>query len=67
MRTLLTGQRPVIATVGLRDGGFIAEVERSRAFLLWEVTHANRNDLATRIVAWLEEMEANCRGDVSAS
>ena len=67
MRALLASQTPVVATVGLRGGGFIAEVKRSRACLLWEVTHANRDDLPSRIVAWLEAMETNCCGDKSSS
>lgn len=55
MRALLMGQTPVIATVGLRGGGFIAEVKRSKGCLLWEVTRANRDELPSRIAAWLTE------------
>jgi nucleoside-triphosphatase len=55
MRALLAGQAPVVATVGLRGRGFIAEVKRSKECLLWEVTHANRDELPARVVAWLAE------------
>lgn len=56
MRALLAGQRPVVATVGLSGGGFIAEVKRLKECLLWEVTPVNRDELPSRIVAWLAEM-----------
>ncbi len=53
MRALLVGQTPVVATVGLSGRGFIAEIKRLKECLLWEVTHANRDELPSRIVAWL--------------
>jgi nucleoside-triphosphatase len=53
MRALLTGRIPVIATVGLRGGGFIAEVKRMKGCRLWEVTRGNRDELPARIAAWL--------------
>ncbi len=53
MRVLVTGRTPVIATVGLHGGGFVAEVKRSKGCLLWEVTRVNRNELPSRVVAWL--------------
>lgn len=53
MRTLIAGRTPVVATVGGRGGGFIAEVKGLPQCLLWEVTHANRDDLASRVLAWL--------------
>lgn len=55
MRALLAETTPVIATVGLRGGGFIAEVKRCEQCVLWEVTHANRDALPSRIVDWLAE------------
>jgi len=61
MRALLAGRTPVVATVGLRGGGFVAEVKRSPACLLWQVTRANREDLAPRVAAWLERTEADRR------
>jgi nucleoside-triphosphatase len=53
MRALLSGEAPIVATVGARGGGFIAEVKRLPACELWEVTAANRNDLPASIIAWL--------------
>jgi len=53
VRRLLAGRTPVVATVGLHGGGFIAEVKRLPACLLWEVTPDNRDDLPSRVVAWL--------------
>ena len=55
MRVLLRGDAPIVATVGARGGGFIAEVKRRPECELWEVTHANRDNLAARVVAWLAE------------
>jgi nucleoside-triphosphatase len=55
MRALLSGKAPIVATVGARGSGFIAEVKRRPECELWEVTHGNRDELPTRIVAWLAE------------
>lgn len=55
MRALLSGDTPLVATVGARGTGFIAEVKRRPECELWKVTHANRDDLPTRILAWLAE------------
>jgi len=55
MRVLLAGNTPVVATVGARGSGFIAEVKGRPECELWEVTYANRNDLPARILAWLDE------------
>ncbi len=55
MRVLISGHTPMVATVGAHGGGFIAEVKRRPECELWEVTHANRDDLPARIVAWLAE------------
>lgn len=55
MRALLSGDTPLVATVGARGTGFIAEVKRRPECELWKVTHANRDDLPARILAWLAE------------
>jgi hypothetical protein len=52
-KSLIAGSTPVIATIGERGGGFIAEIKRGRE--LWELTHINRNDMPPRILAWLAE------------
>ncbi len=53
IRALLAGTVPVVATVGARGGGFIAEVKKRPDCDLWEVSHGNRGELATRVLAWL--------------
>ena len=55
MRVLISGYTPMVATVGAYGGGFIAEVKRRPECELWEVTHANRDNLPARILAWLAE------------
>lgn len=57
MRKLLAGDTPVVATVGLHGGGFIAEVKRLKQCLLWEVTQDNRNEMPSRVLAWLTETQ----------
>ncbi|MEE9588202.1 MAG: nucleoside-triphosphatase [Hyphomicrobiaceae bacterium] len=53
MRALLTGSTPIVACIGQRAGGFIAEVKQRPECELWEVTHANRDGLPARILSWL--------------
>jgi nucleoside-triphosphatase len=53
MRELLAGRVPLVATVGLRGGGLIAEVKGMEQCLLWEVTRENRDGLPARILEWL--------------
>jgi nucleoside-triphosphatase len=53
MRTLLESGLPVVATVGARGAGFIAEVKKRPDCALWEVTHGNRDELPARVLAWL--------------
>ena len=55
MRALLAGSTLVVASVGARGGGLIAEVKRRPDCELWQVTHANRDDLPNRIVSWLAD------------
>jgi nucleoside-triphosphatase len=55
MRTLMAGSTPIVATIGARGGGFIAEVKRSRDCELWQLTHANRDHMPPRVLAWLAE------------
>jgi len=44
---------PLVATVGQRGGGFIAEVKRRRDVTLWEITRANRDVMPARVQAWI--------------
>jgi len=54
MRGLLDSGRPLVATVALRGGGFIAEVKGRAGVEIWEVTKANRNEMPARILRWLD-------------
>jgi nucleoside-triphosphatase len=54
MQTLLIGPKPVVATIALRGGGFIAEAKRAAGAVIWEVTHANFDLLPSRALRWLE-------------
>jgi nucleoside-triphosphatase len=53
-RALLDERVPLVATVGQRGGGFIAEVKRRRDVTLWEVTSANRDAMPARVREWIE-------------
>jgi nucleoside-triphosphatase len=55
MRVLISEHAPIVATVGIHGGGFIAEVKCRPECELWEVTRANRDELPARILAWLVE------------
>jgi len=52
-RGLLDADVPLVATVGQRGGGFIAEVKRRRDVTLWEITRANRDAMPARVQAWI--------------
>ena len=54
MRRLLDSGRPVVATVALRGGGFIAQVKERDDVEIWTVTIANRDLMPYQIVQWLE-------------
>jgi len=53
MRALLDAGVGVVATVGLRGGGFVAEVKRRPDVTLWELTRANRDEMPARVRAWI--------------
>jgi nucleoside-triphosphatase len=55
MRHLLAGVATVIATVGKRGGGFMAEVRQRDDCLLWEITRENRDTMPPRVLHWLGE------------
>ena len=54
MRQLLDSGRPLVATVGLRGGGFIAEVKARNDVEVWTVTNANRDVMPLEILRWLQ-------------
>jgi len=55
MRALLDTGRPVVATIGERGGGFIAEVKRSPDVTLWRLTRDNRDAVPARVLTWLRD------------
>jgi len=55
MRRLLGEPVPVVATIALRGGGFIAEVKNRPDVQIVEVIRANRGDLPAQIAAWVKE------------
>ena len=55
MRALLGGPVPVLATVALRGGGFIAEVKQRPDVQVVEVTQGNRQTLPVQIAAWVKQ------------
>ena len=55
MRTLLDSDKPVVATIGKKGGGFMDEVKQRKDVELWEITRDNRNRIPVRILDWLAE------------
>lgn len=53
MRALLDGEAPVVATIALRGGGFIAEVKRRPDAELRTIARATREAGPDDIVRWL--------------
>ncbi len=55
MSRLLGEPIPVVATIALRGGGFIAEVKSRLDVRIVEVTQANRGTLPGQIAAWVKQ------------
>jgi nucleoside-triphosphatase len=55
MRLLLASDRVLVATIGARGGGFIAEAKVREDVELWHVTRTNRDALVDRAAAWLSQ------------
>lgn len=55
MNALLHSDKTLIATVGKKGSGLIEKVKHWPGSLLWEITHDNRDALASQVNAWLEE------------
>ncbi len=53
MRTLLESDKPLVATIGKKGGGFIEEVKARNDAELMEVTRANRDTLAADLLDWV--------------
>lgn len=54
LRRLLESDKTVIATVGKKGAGFIAEIKQRGDCLLWEITYDNRNEIPARVLDWLK-------------
>jgi nucleoside-triphosphatase len=52
-KALLDSGRLVVATVGQRGSGFIADVKRRPDAELWEVTRSTRDEMPARVLAWI--------------
>ena len=55
MRRLLTEPIPVVSTIALRGGGFIADVKNRPDVQVVEVTQGNRDTLPGQIAAWVKQ------------
>ena len=55
MKKLLTEPIPVVSTIALRGGGFIAEVKNRHDLQVVEVTQGNRDSLPGQIAAWVRQ------------
>ena len=53
MRALLDSPKKIVATIGARGGGFIAEVKAREDAETLVVTPGNRDELPDRVLAWL--------------
>ena len=53
--SLLNSRVVIVATVGLRGGGFIEAVKRRPDVLLWTVSRSNRERIPAEIAAWVRQ------------
>lgn len=53
MGKVLHFNKPVVATIALRGGGFITQVKQLPEAYLWELNHKNRDDMPDKMLAWL--------------
>ncbi len=58
---LLEGSVPLVATIALRGGGFIAEVKERHDVQIVEVTPANRQALPGEIAIWVKQHTAQAK------
>ena len=52
---LLDSGKPVLATIAIKGGGFVAAVKNRPGAELWEVTAKNRDAMPGRIKTWIRE------------
>jgi nucleoside-triphosphatase len=55
MHELLAGEIPLVATVGRKGEGFIAEVKQRSGCPLWEVTQGNREAMPQQVLETLQQ------------
>jgi nucleoside-triphosphatase len=53
MQVLLDAEKPVVATIAQKGGGFISEVKQRRDSELWKLTRTNRDSLPEKALTWL--------------
>jgi len=56
---LLDARRPLVATIALHGGGFIAAVKQRSDVTVWQVTKDNREEVPERIRIWLSEKRSD--------
>jgi hypothetical protein len=61
MRRLLTEAIPLLSTIAMRGGGFVAEVKNCRDVKFVEVTQANRQTMPGQVVAWVKHHTAEAK------
>ena len=61
VRAALEGPKPLVATVALKGGGFIAQVKSRAGVEIWEVTRANRDEMPARLKERLEPLLRTAR------
>jgi nucleoside-triphosphatase len=57
VRQLLDGPRPVVATVAIKGGGFIAEAKARPDVQVWELARANRDKMPRRLADAVGRMQ----------
>ncbi|MFC1706489.1 nucleoside-triphosphatase [Planctomycetota bacterium] len=55
MRSLFSSDRVVVATVGMKGGGFSGEVRGLPGAELWTVTRSNRDEMPRAAATWVEK------------
>jgi len=58
VRRLLEGPVPLVASIALLGGGFVAEAKERPDVQIVEVTHSNRQTLPEQIAAWVKKHTA---------
>lgn len=62
MRRLLESDKTIIATVGKKGAGFIAEIKQRSDCILWEITYENRGSMPARVLDCLKHEKQGVTG-----